>query len=128
MTMPKGFRKVESAKASEAAVRAEVLDPEAFSGGHEAIYHGVRDMGKGYQAHIVENAKGASFAVWRCKALDEGLALAKPGSRVYLKYNGKGPHPTMEGESVHLWDVGVTDTVPDTLKRSNGSAAPKSFN
>jgi hypothetical protein len=92
---------------------APVVDREALKAGAIVRYIGARDTenrttGRRSKIHTFysEGGEGVAFAVWGSVELDSQLRKLRGGTGVvFLRYNGKVPHPTMPDRTVHKWTV-----------------------
>lgn len=65
-----------------------------------------KDGAKFTHQHFVANAGGGrSFALWGAADLNTKLQSVKPASIVFLRYDGKTPHPTEAGKDLHRFTV-----------------------
>lgn len=92
---------------------APIVDRADLTGGVIVRYLGVREVpnrvtGRTSRIHTfyARGGEGVPFAVWGSAELDSQLRKVRlaPGI-VFLRYNGKHPHPTMADRTVHKWTV-----------------------
>jgi len=68
----------------------------------------VESMGRKSRLHVfyARGGEGVPFAVWGSAELDSQLRKLRGGAGiVFIRYNGKQPHPSMPGRTVHKWTV-----------------------
>lgn len=84
---------------------------EELGAGALLLYAGRRvittkDGAKFTHQHFVANAgAGRSFALWGAADLNTKLQSVKPASILFLRYDGKTPHPTEPGKDLHRFTV-----------------------
>jgi hypothetical protein len=91
-----------------------VIDAPRWAKGHTVVYRGVKDGrkrdGDSFRMHLVSHPSdpdGVKFGVWSTAQLDRLFSRVKIGAVCFLRYDGKQPHPTMEGKEIHAWTVAV---------------------
>jgi hypothetical protein len=92
---------------------ASVVGREDLAQGVIVRFIGTRDTdnrttGRKSRIHTfyARGGEGIPFAVWGSVELDSQLRKLRGGTGVvFLRYNGKIPHPTMPGHTVHKWTV-----------------------
>ena len=92
---------------------APVVGREDLAQGTIARFIGTRETdnrttGRKSRIHTfyARGGEGVPFAVWGSVELDSQLRKLRGGSGiVFIRYNGKVPHPTMPGRTVHKWTV-----------------------
>lgn len=84
---------------------------EELGSGALLLYAGRRvivtkDGAKFTHQHFVANAGGGrSFALWGAADLNTKLQSVKPASIVFVRYDGKTPHPNDAGKDLHRFTV-----------------------
>lgn len=92
---------------------APMLTREDLAQGSIVRFIGTREVdnrstGRRSKIHTfyARGGEGVPFAVWGSVELDSQLRKLRGGAGVvFLRYNGKIPHPTMPGRTVHKWTV-----------------------
>jgi len=87
-----------------------------------------KDGAKFTHQHFVANAGGGrSFALWGAADLNAKLQAVKPASVLFLRYDGKTPHPIEAGKDLHRFTVKIppprTDIVAIRSKMVDVEAA-----
>lgn len=94
---------------------APVVDRAALTQGVIVRFIGTRRVenatqGPGRTSNIhtfyARGGEGIPFAVWGSQELDSQLRKLRGGTGIiFLRYNGKHPHATVPGHTVHKWSV-----------------------
>lgn len=118
--LPEGFKPIgEDAPVQVPAV--EVVEYARWSQGATVLYQGLVELSPEEptdrsKVHTVRGptapADGKLYGLWRCQSLDRALRLVRIGDLVFLRYEGKRPHPTMQGSEVHEWTVARDSSQP----------------
>lgn len=94
-----------------------VIETSRWAKGHTVVYRGVKDGqkqdGTRWRIHMVSHPSdpdGMKFGIWATAQLDRLFSRVKIGATAFLRYDGKGPHPTMQGKEIHNWTVAVAAT------------------
>jgi hypothetical protein len=123
------------------------MEAEKWRRGGLVTYHGLREWdrpdGNGkFRMHIVTPPGGdlddpaGVFGIWPTAVLDRLLLKVGKGETIVLRYDGKGPHPSIRDKEQHNWTVARAENAPD-VKRSAadvepvpapGAALPSAFN
>jgi len=142
--MPRGFKGVDDD--AKSAAPPTVMKAELFRDGAMVRYMGLRSWkggdNKEYSMHVIvppevkseaDDAAGAAiFGLWPTAQLDRLLLKVARGEVVYLRYNGKEPHPTIAGKEQHSWTVARADGAPpvnrvSTAEPLEAPALPAAF-
>lgn len=119
--LPEGYQPLKGEVPANTPPAVHVMEYEKWQRGGEATYRGIVDLApdsdgkKRSKVHTISGAKspdGELYGLWRCKDLDDQLKYVRAGEVVYLRYEGKRPHPTMSGSEMHTWTVGRKPGAP----------------
>ena len=108
--IPQGFVPIETSDAD--TPNLDIIDTSSLRRGEVFIYRGVEKWtsarGDKLLAHGVQR-EGDSAAtprgIWSTAQLDAKLKAVMPGERVFIRWDGKEPHPTRSGQELHNWTV-----------------------
>lgn len=116
--VPKGFVTLSDPEAH--ARQFIIVDADKWQPGFIVVYHGAREWksatGELHRVHTVAmepDDGGALSAIWGTVKLDRLFKLVSVGERVFLRYDGKAPHPTLPTQHVHQWTVARATTDAD---------------
>jgi len=90
-----------------------ILEYDRLKDGSVIEYRGARDLKNAKGAHHVhafcqgDSGDGPLSAVWSSAVLDRLLKQVPVGTRVFVRYDGLAPHPTLSGKTQHNWTVAV---------------------
>lgn len=109
-SIPNGFAPLTDPEAD--VPELTILEAERWLDGAVVTYRGLREWkssrGETHHAHAVESfgETGATvYGVWSTAVLDRLFRQVSIGEKVYLRYEGLGPHPKVADRSVHNWTV-----------------------
>lgn len=108
--VPPGFVPLSDPDAG--ATEFTIINVEEHRTGSMVAYHGVREWqsGNGEQRRVhtfrwgVDNERSL-HGIWSTAMLDRLLKQVKVGELVFLRYDGKVPHPTFTSRTIHQWTV-----------------------
>jgi hypothetical protein len=110
LDVPEGFIPLADPEAD--AVDLTIIEAERWEKGAVVVYRGQREWksakGELHRAHAMQREaddSGALYGVWSTSVLDRLFKQVSIGERVFLRYDGMTPHPTLPTRSVHNWTV-----------------------
>jgi hypothetical protein len=108
--VPEGFAPLADPESD--APELTIIQAERWRKGVVVVYRGLREWtsakGDLHRAHAIQGDGDDGrflYGVWGTAVLDRLFQQVSIGERVFLRYDGLEPHPTLSSKSIHKWTV-----------------------